>query len=131
MLSQKKHILVFITSAGDFVVATDNLDEVTQQRWFNELLVTHGPPKIVKSESLPGLPSPPQPPPQQPRLQPQRPAPVRTAQSQAQYDVSPVVNPVPPSSFLDIMPDKMAADMWKSLTVEQQGEWMAHHNIRT
>lgn len=151
MLREKKHMLVFLTGVGEFVIATDNINEIADEGWFREFLQLHGPPRVTTKpapQSVPQQPAPaqqsaqrPQQPAQQsqPALpqQPLGPASVppqaqQTQQQRAQFDTTPrppAASQVPPSTFLEIHPDKMGRDIWESLQPEQQTQWMQRWNI--
>lgn len=131
MLREKKHMLVFLTGVGEFVIATDNINEIANEGWFREFLQLHGPPRVTER---------PQPQPQSQAQQPLGPPPMpppnmrqqQRQQGPEQFDMRqrpPTASQVPPSSFLDIEPDKMSKDYWESMSDSQQQQWMQRWNI--
>ena len=118
----KQHVLIFKTRAGDMVVGTDKLNEVSAQDWFREFLnlgrVNYGrEPEYEAPRQAP----------------PVRAPPVQQAYQQPQpQQVPPQVQPRRlPQSFLDVTPDMMEMRIWESLTPEQQQQWTAKYNPRS
>lgn len=134
ILERKQHILVFFTTVGEFVIATDDINSIANEVWFKRFVQIYGPPKV---SDKPAPQAPAQQAPQAAPRQPLGPAPAppqqtRSMQQQAQFDTAPrppAASQVPPSTFLDIQPDKMGRDIWESLTPEQQSQWMTRWNL--
>jgi hypothetical protein len=123
-------MLVFLTKIGEFVIATDNINEIADQGWFREFLQLHGPPRMEGPRS-------PQPAQQMRPANgyPQQAPQMSQMQQQVQYDMMQsrpsVARQVPASTFLEIQPDKMSRDVWESMTPEQQQQWMSRWGLQS
>lgn len=129
MITRKAHVLAFETSAGQMVIATDSLDEVANQAWFQDFLNIAG--MRPQQRYVPQHREYPQPKPvpsmQQAQMQPMSNMSPQQQMQQMQQPVQPAVAPQQQRTFLDVNPFEMNDKVWNSLSPDQQNQWMLRY----
>ena len=157
-MKNKRHILVFETEAGQLTVATDDIQEVSEQRWFNAFLNVPTAPARVAQRQAPVQ--------QLPSFEEidrlneeadrrsierarqeahvaERNAQIRAEQAQQREPVRqttvrpaaprPVQQPAQPSSvtkeYMRIKPEEMMDDVWTKLNEAQKNEYMEFYGL--
>lgn len=119
IFSDKKHVLVFRTEQGDLLLGTNNIEDVSEQSWFQTFLNVQSVRDVQVVRPAP-------------QQQEQRFAPPQQQQQappQQQMQMRMPLRPQPRPSFMDMTPETMTVDMWNEMNKEQQQQWLNKYNL--
>jgi len=113
-VAEKKHIMIFRTKTGDFVVGTDDLESLGRASWFKEYLGIDMNEQIgTRRVARPSSPD--------DELKIVAEGVEKELKFAQPRPVPPVRRPQP--SYMDVNPNQMTQELWDSLTEQQKQQW--------